>query len=89
MVSGKGRWFGREPGDGDAGETVLIASWIAKQLTSDREPVLVDLALQGEGSYGTFTRGVLDWFLGEAWLRIRDNTVSLHSPQVGVQKARR
>jgi len=36
----------------------------------DREPILVDLALQGGGSHGAFTWGVLDRFLEEPWLRI-------------------
>jgi NTE family protein len=35
-----------------------------------REPVLVDLALQGGGSHGAFTWGVLDRLLQEPWLRI-------------------
>jgi len=35
-----------------------------------REPVLVDLALQGGGSHGAFTWGVLDRLLDEPWLRI-------------------
>ncbi len=35
-----------------------------------REPVLVDLALQGGGSHGAFTWGVLDRLLEEKWLRI-------------------
>jgi NTE family protein len=34
------------------------------------EPVLVDLALQGGGSHGAFTWGVLDRLLEEKWLRI-------------------
>ena len=38
--------------------------------SSDREPVLVDLALQGGGSHGAFTWGVLDRLLDEPWLRI-------------------
>lgn len=38
--------------------------------TSDREAVLVDLALQGGGSHGAFTWGVLDRILEEPWLRI-------------------
>jgi NTE family protein len=33
-------------------------------------PVLVDLALQGGGSHGAFTWGVLDRLLEEPWLRI-------------------
>lgn len=36
----------------------------------DRKPVLVDLALQGGGSHGAFTWGVLDRLLEEPWLRI-------------------
>jgi NTE family protein len=35
-----------------------------------REPVLIDLALQGGGSHGAFTWGVLDRLLEEKWLRI-------------------
>lgn len=35
-----------------------------------REPVLVDLALQGGGSHGAFTWGVLDRLLEEPWLQI-------------------
>src|SRR6201991_2807183 len=34
------------------------------------ETVLVDLALQGGGSHGAFTWGVLDRLLEEPWLRI-------------------
>ena len=37
---------------------------------SAREPVLVDLALQGGGSHGAFTWGVLDRLIEEPWLRI-------------------
>jgi NTE family protein len=36
----------------------------------NRAPVLVDLALQGGGSHGAFTWGVLDRLLEEPWLRI-------------------
>jgi NTE family protein len=36
----------------------------------DRDPVLIDLALQGGGSHGAFTWGVLDRLLEEPWLRI-------------------
>jgi len=36
----------------------------------DRKPVLVDLALQGGGSHGAFTWGVLERLLEEPWLRI-------------------
>ena len=35
-----------------------------------RDPVLVDLALQGGGSHGAFTWGVLDRLIDEPWLRI-------------------
>jgi NTE family protein len=35
-----------------------------------REPVLVDLALQGGGSHGAFTWGVLDRLLEEPWVKI-------------------
>jgi NTE family protein len=35
-----------------------------------REPIQVDLALQGGGSHGAFTWGVLDRLLEERWLRI-------------------
>ncbi len=39
--------------------------------TSDsRAPQLIDLALQGGGSHGAFTWGVLDRLLEECWLRI-------------------
>ena len=36
----------------------------------DRSPVLINLALQGGGSHGAFTWGVLDRLLEEPWLRI-------------------
>src|SRR5246127_4891092 len=36
----------------------------------DRKPVLIDLALQGGGSHGAFTWGVLDRLLEEPWLHI-------------------
>jgi NTE family protein len=35
-----------------------------------RTPVLIDLALQGGGSHGAFTWGVLDRLLEEPWLKI-------------------
>ena len=37
---------------------------------SRRDPVLVDLALQGGGAHGAYTWGVLDRLLEEPWLRI-------------------
>jgi len=36
----------------------------------ERSPVLIDLALQGGGSHGAFTWGVLDRLLEEPWLHI-------------------
>jgi len=42
----------------------------AKSGESTRDPVLIDLALQGGGSHGAFTWGVLDRLLEEPWLRI-------------------
>src|ERR1700722_9786590 len=39
-------------------------------MTFDREPILVDLALQGGGSHGAFTWGVLDRLLEEESLLI-------------------
>src|SRR5262249_35505493 len=40
------------------------------QARAARAPVLVDLALQGGGSHGAFTWGVLDRLMEEPWLRI-------------------
>jgi NTE family protein len=42
----------------------------ASDETTTRDPVLVDFALQGGGSHGAFTWGVLDRLLEEPWLRI-------------------
>jgi predicted acylesterase/phospholipase RssA len=42
----------------------------AVQAVITRDPILVDLALQGGGSYGAFTWGVLDRLLEEPWLGI-------------------
>src|ERR1700751_5252000 len=42
----------------------------AGRFESRREPVLIDLALQGGGAHGAFTWGVLDRLLEESWLRI-------------------
>jgi NTE family protein len=39
-------------------------------MASRRDPILVDLALQGGGSHGAYTWGVLDRFLEEPWLKI-------------------
>src|SRR5579863_9934919 len=35
-----------------------------------RDPILVDLALQGGGAHGAFTWGVLDRLLEEPWLGV-------------------
>jgi NTE family protein len=40
------------------------------EVRRDRAPLLIDLALQGGGSHGAFTWGVLDRLLEESWLRI-------------------
>jgi NTE family protein len=37
---------------------------------AERTPLLIDLALQGGGSHGAYTWGVLDRLLEESWLRI-------------------
>src|ERR1700747_2064412 len=37
---------------------------------TDRDPVLIDFALQGGGAHGAFTWGALDRLLEEPWLRI-------------------
>jgi NTE family protein len=42
----------------------------AEPRKAERMPVLVDLALQGGGSHGAFTWGVLDRLIEEPWLRI-------------------
>jgi NTE family protein len=42
----------------------------AKQGKETRAPILVDFALQGGGSHGAFTWGVLDRLLEEPWLRV-------------------
>ena len=39
-------------------------------VTIERDPILVDLALQGGGSHGAFAWGVLDRLLEEPWLRL-------------------
>jgi NTE family protein len=39
-------------------------------VNGQRDPLLIDLALQGGGSHGAFTWGVLDRLLEEPWLKI-------------------
>jgi NTE family protein len=41
-----------------------------RRVNKARDPVLIDLALQGGGSHGAFTWGVLDRLMDEPWLRI-------------------
>ena len=43
---------------------------VSSDAPAGHESVLVDLALQGGGSHGAFTWGVLDRLLEETWLRI-------------------
>jgi len=43
---------------------------MTEQNQASRETVLIDLALQGGGSHGAFTWGVLDRLLEEPWLKI-------------------
>jgi len=43
---------------------------MTEQREASRETVLIDLALQGGGSHGAFTWGVLDRLLEEPWLKI-------------------
>src|SRR5689334_3232402 len=47
-----------------------MSSTDGEAAVTPREPVLVDLALQGGGSHGAFTWGVLDRLLEESWIRI-------------------
>src|SRR5262245_749519 len=41
-----------------------------RQVGDERDPVLVDLALQRGGSHGASTRCVLDRLMDEPWLRV-------------------
>ena len=47
-----------------------VRSAAAAVRVSRRDPIAVDLGLQGGGSHGAFTWGVLDRLLEEPWLRI-------------------
>jgi NTE family protein len=47
-----------------------MSSAIDDAAATERRPVLVDLALQGGGSHGAFTWGVLDRLLEERWMKI-------------------
>jgi NTE family protein len=47
-----------------------MSTAIDEAAATERGPVLVDLALQGGGSHGAFTWGVLDRLLEEPWIKI-------------------
>src|SRR5262249_12567801 len=47
-----------------------MKTYRAKPGKENRAPVLVDFALQGGGSHGAFTWGVLDRLLEEPWLQV-------------------
>ena len=47
-----------------------MSSAVGETAVMQRQPVLVDLALQGGGSHGAFTWGVLDRLLEEPWIKI-------------------
>src|SRR6516164_10746662 len=47
-----------------------MSSEIDEKAAIERQPVLIDLALQGGGSHGAFTWGVLDRLLEEPWIKI-------------------
>ncbi|MBN9149241.1 MULTISPECIES: patatin-like phospholipase family protein [unclassified Nitrobacter] len=51
-------------------ETKSVKQAQERHVSEARDPVLIDLALQGGGSHGAFTWGVLDRLLDEPWLRI-------------------
>lgn len=53
---------------GVAATTGPATSKLVGRTGTAREPLLVDLALQGGGSHGAFTWGVLDRLLDERWL---------------------
>jgi NTE family protein len=57
-MAGKGRTTKTRQAEASSGDSTT------------RETVLVDLALQGGGSHGAFTWGVLDRLLEEPWIRI-------------------
>ena len=50
--------------------SAIMAKHAVKQDKTARDSVLIDLALQGGGSHGAFTWGVLDRLLEEPWLKI-------------------
>src|ERR1044072_8715023 len=47
-----------------------MSSAVGETAVMQRQPLLVDLALQGGGSHGAFTWGVLDRLRDEPWIRI-------------------
>jgi NTE family protein len=59
--------------DGEVGIRFGVAKMsleVDEAAATERLPVLVDLALQGGGSHGAFTWGVLDRLLEEPWIKI-------------------
>ena len=61
---------GRARRPANTGRGTSAASHKRGPMSSNRSTVLVDLALQGGGSHGAFTWGVLDRLLEEPWLQI-------------------
>jgi NTE family protein len=61
---------GRVGRPADPGRRTSVESQGPGPAPSNRSTVLVDLALQGGGSHGAFTWGVLDRLLEEPWLQI-------------------
>jgi NTE family protein len=53
-----------------SGTAQYATSTSKEPIRFDRDPILLDLALQGGGSHGAFTWGVLDRLLEEPWLRV-------------------
>src|SRR5271166_1574111 len=63
--------FGRNDGMGRSLQNGVPPVPMTPSPTDDGRPTqLIDLALQGGGSHGAFTWGVLDRLLEEPWLRI-------------------
>lgn len=54
----------------DPSSAIRQVSAIQRLSAMNRSPLLIDLALQGGGSHGAFTWGVLDRLLEERWLEI-------------------
>ncbi len=71
----------------------------ARATRSDRDPIAIDLALQGGGAHGAFTWGVIERLFDESWLEISSITgtsagamnavVLAHGYALMVERARR